>query len=112
MAFAATEREFDVTLSRCGVFSVSRSQVQEAMESLPELVTQARAGHRDAFGRLVSATQAMAYAVARGVVRDVALAQDAVQESYLAAFRRLGDLEEPAAFPGWLRRIVITVSLN
>ncbi|MFZ1867153.1 MAG: sigma-70 family RNA polymerase sigma factor [Steroidobacteraceae bacterium] len=28
------------------------------------------------------------------------------------AYRRLGDLEEPAAFPGWLRRIVITAALN
>jgi RNA polymerase sigma-70 factor (ECF subfamily) len=82
------------------------------MESLPELVRRARAGDLEAFGHLVGATHTMAYAVARGVVRDTTLAQDAVQESYLAAFRRLGDLDEPAAFAGWLRRIVITVSLN
>ena len=40
------------------------------------------------------------------------MAQDAVQQAYLRAFRRLSDLQEPAAFPGWLRRIVITVALN
>jgi RNA polymerase sigma factor (sigma-70 family) len=79
---------------------------------LTDLVVRARAGDLDAFGRLVGATQVMAYGVARSVVRDTGLAQDAVQDAYLVAFRRLGDLDDPAAFAAWLRRIVITVSLN
>jgi RNA polymerase sigma factor (sigma-70 family) len=54
----------------------------------------------------------MACAVALGVLHDSALAQDAAQEAYLRAFRRLGDLQEPAAFIGWFRRIVITIALN
>jgi RNA polymerase sigma factor (sigma-70 family) len=54
----------------------------------------------------------MAYAVGMAVVRDPGLAEDATQEAYLRAFRRLRDLEEPGAFAGWLRRIVITVALN
>jgi RNA polymerase sigma factor (sigma-70 family) len=82
------------------------------MESITNLVLEARAGNVEAYGRLVEATQAMAQAVALGVLRDPALAQDAVQQAYLRAFRRLADLEEPAAFPGWLRRVVITVALN
>jgi RNA polymerase sigma-70 factor, ECF subfamily len=81
-------------------------------QNLDDLVTRARAGDLDACGRLVQATQTMAYAVAVGVVRDRALAEDAVQEAYLRAFRRLRDLDEAAAFIGWLRRIVITVALN
>ena len=60
----------------------------------------------------MQATQTMAYAVAIGVVREPALAQDATQEAYLRAFRRLGELQEPAAFVSWFRRIVITVALN
>jgi RNA polymerase sigma factor (sigma-70 family) len=82
------------------------------VSDLPDLVTRARAGDLDAFGRLVEATQAMAYGVARSVLRDPALAQDAVQDAYLTAYRRLGDLDEPAAFAAWLRRTVVTVSLN
>jgi RNA polymerase sigma-70 factor (ECF subfamily) len=81
-------------------------------ETLPDLVTRARAGDLDAYGQLVRSTQAMAYAVAVGVVRDRALAEDAVQEAYLRAFRRLPDLDEPTAFIGWFRRIVVTVALN
>jgi RNA polymerase sigma-70 factor, ECF subfamily len=82
------------------------------MESFGHLVAAAQAGDIEAYGRLVEATQTMAYAVALGVLRDGTAAQDAVQQAYLRAFRRLSDLEEPAAFPGWLRRIVITVALN
>jgi RNA polymerase sigma-70 factor (ECF subfamily) len=76
------------------------------------LVTAARAGDVAAYGRLIQATQAMSLAVAVSVLRDPAGAEDAVQEGYLRAYRRLGDLEDPAAFPGWIRRIVITAALN
>ena len=82
------------------------------MEALNSLVAQAKNGDLDAFGRLVRATQTMAFAVAVSVLRDPGQAQDVVQEAYLIAFRRLGDLGEPAAFLSWFRRIVITVSLN
>jgi hypothetical protein len=75
-------------------------------------VTAARGGDVAAYGRVVQSTQAMALAVAVSVLRDPAGAEDAVQEAYLRAYRRLGDLEDPAAFPGWLRRIVITAALN
>ena len=82
------------------------------MDPLNDLVVRAQAGSLDAYGRLVQATQTMAYAVALRVLRDAGLAEDAAQDAYLRAFRRLADLNEPAAFGGWLRRIVITVALN
>ena len=82
------------------------------MEPLTDLVVRAQAGDVDAYSRLVQATQTMAYAVALSVVRDRTTAQDATQQAYLRAFRRLADLEEPAAFASWLRRIVATVALN
>ena len=82
------------------------------MESLSHLVVRARAGDVESYGDLVRATQTMAYGVALGVLRDPGIAQDAVQQAYLRAFRRLGTLQDPAAFAGWLRRIVITVASN
>jgi len=85
--------------------------IREA-DYLSDLVTAARAGDVAAYGRLVQATQAMSLAVAVNVLRDSGSAEDAVQEAYLRAYRRLEDLEDPAAFPGWLRRIVITAALN
>jgi len=82
------------------------------MDLLTADVAAAQAGDMEAHGRLVRATQMMAFAVAKGVLREPSLAQDAVQQAYLRAFRRLADLQEPAAFAGWLRRIVITTALN
>jgi RNA polymerase sigma-70 factor (ECF subfamily) len=82
------------------------------MNTLADLVVAARAGDVEAYGRLVQATQTMAYAVAVSVLKDSAAAQDAVQQAYLRGFRRLGDLQDPATFAGWLRRIVITSALN
>lgn len=86
--------------------------MDQRLYDLNELVARAQAGNLEAFGRLVAATQTMTYAVARSVLRDPAMAEDAAQEAYLRAFRRLGDLEEPGGFVTWLRRIVITVALN
>jgi RNA polymerase sigma-70 factor (ECF subfamily) len=82
------------------------------MNTLTDLVVAAQTGNVEAYGRLVHATQTMAYAVAVSVLRDRAAAQDAVQQAYLRAFRRLSDLQEPATFASWLRRIVITTALN
>jgi RNA polymerase sigma-70 factor (ECF subfamily) len=82
------------------------------MNALADLVNAAQRGDVEAYGRLVQATQTMAYAVALSVLKDSAAAQDAVQQAYLRAFRVLGDLQDPATFAGWLRRIVITSALN
>ena len=81
-------------------------------DPLIALVIQAQFGQLDAFGRLVGGTQAMAYGAAFSVLRDHGLAQDATQEAYLRAFRRIGELKEPGGFIVWLRRIVISVALN
>ena len=82
------------------------------MEPLNELVSRARRGDVAAYGRLVQATERMVFAVALRVLRDEALAEDAAQETYLRAFRRIADLGDDAAFLTWLRRIAVTVAIN
>jgi RNA polymerase sigma-70 factor (ECF subfamily) len=77
-----------------------------------DLVIAARDGDVAAYGKLVRATEAMSLAVALNVLRERAGAEDAVQEAYLRAYRTLRDLQDPAAFAGWLRRVVITVAFN
>ena len=49
----------------------------------------------------------MVYSCALGFMGDEMLAEDAVQEAFLVAWTQIGKLRDPAAFPGWLRRIVI-----
>jgi DNA-directed RNA polymerase specialized sigma24 family protein len=63
------------------------------VDVLRKLVIRAQAGDLEAYGRVTQATQAMAYASARGVLRDPALAEDAAQEAFLRAFRHLRRLD-------------------
>jgi RNA polymerase sigma factor (sigma-70 family) len=68
----------------------------------------ARAEKKDAFGAIVRRFQDFAFACAYAVLGDFHLAEDAAQEAFLAAWRNLDQLREPAAFPGWLKRIVLS----
>ena len=62
-----------------------------------------------AYGRLVAKFRDMACAYACSILGDFHQAEDAAQEAFVLAFERLGQLQQPAAFPGWLRRIVWSV---
>src|SRR5690606_10921049 len=64
-------------------------------------------GDKRAFDQLVIRFQDMTYASAYAIVGDPQLAQDAAQEAFLDAYQNLAHLREPAAFPGWFRRIVL-----
>jgi len=77
------------------------------MEDLKPLVQQAQAGNLEAYGEIVRQLQDMAYGYAFSVLGDFHLAQDAAQEAFIQAYRDLHMLREPAAFPGWFRRIVL-----
>lgn len=77
------------------------------MEELSSLVVAAQGGNKEAFGQIVGRFQDMAYAGAFAMLGDSFLAQDAAQEAFMDAYLSLRKLREPAAFPGWFRRIVI-----
>jgi len=63
---------------------------------------------RRAFDELMIRFQGMAFKQALQTLSDLYLAQDAVQEAFLAAYLNLHRLHDPKAFPTWLRRIVLT----
>lgn len=71
-----------------------------------QLVQQALQGQVEAFALLVRRYQAHAYGVAVGLLSDFHLAQDVVQEAFVAAYRGLGQLREPERFGSWLHGIV------
>jgi RNA polymerase sigma factor (sigma-70 family) len=84
------------------------------MEELDSLIVTLQTTHfpttrrHEAFGELVRRFQDMAYGYALGMLGDSDLAEDVAQEAFLTAYQKLGQLREPKAFPGWLRRIVFT----
>lgn len=63
--------------------------------------------HR-AFAELVRRFEDLAFGCAYSRLRDAALAEDAAQDAFLVAWQRLDQLREPAAFAGWIRRLVLT----
>ncbi|HEU4387618.1 MAG TPA: sigma-70 family RNA polymerase sigma factor [Blastocatellia bacterium] len=75
-------------------------------EDLAVLVTRARDGDADAFGAIVRRFQDMAVGYAYSLLQNLQLAEDAAQEAFLEAYLCIPNLREPAAFPGWFRRIV------
>jgi RNA polymerase sigma factor (sigma-70 family) len=77
-----------------------------------ELVERARAGDQSAFGALYDAWFDRVYDLAYRVVRDGNAAADVAQDTFLAAWRELDDLSDPAAFGGWIRRIARNTALN
>src|SRR4030095_8357111 len=77
------------------------------MTELRALLRAAQDGDKDAFGQVVMRFQDMAYASAYATVGDACLAQDIAQEAFLDAYLNLSKLRDPAAFPGWLRRLSI-----
>ncbi|MEO1235032.1 MAG: sigma-70 family RNA polymerase sigma factor, partial [Myxococcota bacterium] len=70
-------------------------------------VSAARGGDAEAFARLVLVHGPVAARYAQLWLRDREAARDAVQEAFLDAWLHLDQLRDPAAFPGWLRRIVL-----
>jgi RNA polymerase sigma factor (sigma-70 family) len=66
------------------------------------------AEQEQAFGELVRTFQDRAYACAYAILGDFHLAEDAAQAAFISAWQKLDQLRQPEAFPGWLRRLVVT----
>ncbi|HMN26967.1 MAG TPA: sigma-70 family RNA polymerase sigma factor [Caldilineaceae bacterium] len=77
------------------------------MNELPWLVDQVKHGNVDAFARIVGHFQDMAVGYGYARLADWQLAEDAAQEAFFVAYLELDRLDDPQAFPGWFRQIVI-----
>jgi len=69
------------------------------------LVERAQAGDRDAFEVLVRQKVDAVYRTAYAILGNAADAQDATQETFIAAWRGLPRLREPERFAAWLSKI-------
>lgn len=72
-----------------------------------ELVRRAQRGDRDAFTSLAAARVDSLYATAFRILRDHAMAEDALQDALLAAWRKLPQLREVGRLDAWLYRLVV-----
>jgi RNA polymerase sigma-70 factor (ECF subfamily) len=67
-------------------------------------VEAARAGDEEAFGRLLERFWGDSVRLARAILASDLEAEDVAQDAFVAAWRRLGWLRDPARFDAWLRR--------
>jgi RNA polymerase sigma-70 factor (ECF subfamily) len=71
-----------------------------------ELVDQAKRGDEEAFDALARMVGDRCMAIAHRILRDVNLAEDAVQSALVEAWRELRTLRDPDRFEPWLHRIL------
>ncbi len=71
------------------------------------IVERAQRGDPSAFAELVIGFQDLAVGAAFAWLGELELARDATQEAFLEAHLHLGELRDAAAFPAWLRRLVV-----
>lgn len=72
-----------------------------------DLVERAMAGDHDAFAALVRASITRLFSAARLILRDDGRAEDATQETFVAAWRHLSALRDPDRFEAWLHRLLV-----
>jgi RNA polymerase sigma-70 factor (ECF subfamily) len=77
-----------------------------------ELLLRLRAGDEDAYSQVVRLHAGRLQSTARRLLGDEHEAQDAVQETFLAAFRGIDRFEGTAALSTWLHRIAVNQALQ
>ena len=74
------------------------------------LVGAAQRGDASAWPELIDRFEDIAVASAVGLCGDLDEAPDIAQEAFVLAFRHIDGLQDPAAFPAWLLRLVRTAT--
>lgn len=82
------------------------------MGDLEELVSDARAGDRSAFGRLLERETLSAYRAALAILRSPEEARDVLQDAAIRAWQELPRLQRADAWPAWFRRIAVRRALD
>lgn len=71
------------------------------------LVERARAGDEEAFASLARGAGDRLLAIAYRILRDLGLAEDAVQQALVLAWRELPSLRDVDRFDAWLHRLLV-----
>ena len=86
---------------------------QDAQQRLAELLSRTALGDRAAFAELYGATRAKLFAVSLRIVRERALAEEALQDSYVSIWHHASDYARLKGAPTtWMAAIVRNRSLD
>ena len=95
---------------RTKILSVANSANDSKRDA--DLAQAARSGDKRAFVEIVARHQAMVTGIALGILKDFAASEDAAQEAFLTAWRKIHDLQEPERLRGWLGQIARNAALG
>ena len=76
------------------------------------LVKRAKAGDYQAFDLLVLKYQSRLISTAFKFVKDLQIAEDLVQDSFIKSFKSIGSFREDSSFYTWIYRITVNTSKN
>ncbi len=85
----------------------TKQAIDYAASSTTELVALVRAGYQEAFRHIMERCNQRLFRVARAVLNDDTEAEDALQDAYINAFKRLDSFRGDAKLSTWLTRIVL-----
>lgn len=77
-----------------------------------DLARAAQGGDRGAFVEIVARHQALVCGTAFAILNDLAASEDAAQEAFLTAWRKIHDLRAPESLRAWLARIARNAALG
>lgn len=77
-----------------------------------ELIQEVRIGNRRAYSELVKRHQKALLRMALRFVKDLDVAEDVVQESFIKAYEKLNLFEGRASFKSWLFQIAVNTAKN
>lgn len=77
-----------------------------------ELVEKVKSGDRRSFSELVKRHQRSVLRLSLRFVRDMDVAEDVTQESFIKAYEKLNSFEGRAAFKSWLFQIAVNTARN
>ena len=80
---------------------------QIAFESDDAIITRVLGGETECYALILRRYNQRLFRIARSILQDDALAEDALQEAYVAAYKRLPQYQARGAFSSWLTRITI-----
>ena len=72
-----------------------------------DLVQAAQHGDREAFAILARTHGDRLYAIAQRILRDAGLAEDALQQTLISAWRELPNLRDPDRFVAWATKLLV-----
>ncbi len=77
-----------------------------------EIILLIRNGEKSAFSHLVRRHQKCVLRISQRFLKDLSLAEDVVQESFIKAYERLHTFEARSSFKSWLIQIAINTAKN